>query len=69
MHIVRFYKINYYHKNNNNCVVMFRTMDDYVRNYRKLKAKLSGLLFGNKYSKLKTFRSQMQIKVIPKLIF
>ena len=38
-------------------------MDRVVRNWRTMKAKLSGLLFGNKYTALKKFRVEIQAKV------
>jgi len=38
-------------------------MDCLVRNYRTLKAKAVGILFGTKYSNLKKFRIEIQRKV------
>lgn len=42
---------------------MFVSTDNVVKNFRTLKAKVAGLLFGTKYNLLKKIRNEIQFKV------
>lgn len=43
---------------------MFISMDRVVKFARTLKAKVSGIIFGNKYNALRKTRNEIQTKVI-----